>query len=199
MSLTLTTRPTIVDRFIPRSLAADIALVFAGAVMTSIAAQISVPLPFSPVPITGQTFAVLLVAATLGMSRGSLSMALYVLFGAVGLPVFTGAKALVLGGATMGYLVGFVAAAALVGFLAQRKFDRNVFGVAASFIAGNVVIYSFGAAWLSVFLGSVGAPNDLAATLAAGVAPFLVGDAIKITLAAALLPLAWKGVSKLKG
>ncbi len=199
MSLTLATRPTLVDRFIPRSLAADIALIFAGAVLTAIAAQITLPLPFSPVPITGQTFAVLLVASALGMSRGSLSMVLYVLFGAAGLPVFTGAKSLVLGGATMGYLAGFIAAAALVGFLAQRKFDRNVFGVIASFVAGNLVIYSFGAAWLSVFLGTVGAPNDFASTLAAGVMPFLVGDAVKIALAAALLPLAWKGVSKLKG
>ena len=196
MSVLISTRPTLVDRFIPRSLAADLALIASGAALTALAAQISIPM--WPVPITGQTLAVLLVGSVLGLSRGTLSMAFYVLLGALGLPVFTGAKALVFGGPTVGYLAGFIAAAALTGWLAQRQWDRKWFGVLASFVAGNAIIYAFGLPMLSIFLGSVGAPNDLAATLAAGFTPFLVGDAIKMILAAALLPLAWRGAKSLK-
>lgn len=195
MSVLLTNRPTIVDRFVARSLTADIALVFAGAVLTAIAAQISIPT--LPVPITGQTFAVLLVGSALGMARGSLSMVVYVLMGAIGLPVFTGAANLATklstGPVTLGYLAGFIAAAALVGFLAQKGFDKNPFGVVFSFIAGNLTIYAFGVTWLSYVMNV-----DYATAIGFGATPFLLGDAIKIALAAAALPLAWAGIKSLK-
>lgn len=193
MSISLTSRNTLADRFISRSLATDAALVFVGAVLTALAAQVAIPMV--PVPITGQTFAVLLVGSVLGANRGAISMGLYVVMGAIGLPVFTGAANLAAklstGTATLGYLVGFVAAAALVGFLAQQGFDKKPHGVIASFIAGNLAIYAFGAGWLAIVLGS------LETAITAGVLPFLIGDAIKIALAAAVLPLAWAGVKSL--
>lgn len=194
MSISLTSRNTLADRFVSRSLATDIALVVFGATLTALAAQIAIPM--APVPLTGQTFAVLLVGSVLGANRGAISMGLYVILGAIGLPVFTGAANLATklssGTATLGYLVGFVAAAALVGFLAQQGWDKKPHGVVASFVLGNLAIYLFGAGWLSIVLGGV------AAAIAGGVVPFLVGDLIKIALAAAVLPLAWAGVNSLK-
>ena len=196
MSILVSRKPTIVDSFISRSLAADILLIASGAVLTAAAAQLTIPM--WPVPITGQTFAVLLTGAALGTARGALSMVLYVLLGAVGLPVFAGAKAGIAMGPTLGYLAGFIAAAAIVGFFAERKIGRTPFAVAIGFIAGNAAIYVFGLPWLSYFLGSVGYPNDLAATFAVGLNPFIVGDAVKIALASALLPGAWSLVKQLK-
>ena len=197
MSLTLSTRPTIVDRFIPKSLAADIALVVAGTALTAVAAQISIPM--SPVPITGQTFAVLLTGAVLGLSRGALSMALYVILGAAGLPIFTAGKSGFVFGPTLGYLVGFIAAAAVVGYFSSRQWDRKWFAVAVGLTLGNAVIYAFGLPVLSAFLGSVGAPNDLQTTLDFGLTPFWLGDTIKIALVSTLLPSAWALTKKLKG
>ena len=197
MSLTLSTRPTIVDRFIPKSLAADIALVVAGTALTAVAAQVSIPM--LPVPITGQTFAVLLTGAVLGLSRGALSMALYVILGAAGLPIFTAGKSGFVFGPTLGYLVGFIAAAAVVGYFSTRQWDRKWFAVAVGLTLGNAVIYAFGLPVLSAFLGSVGAQNDLQATLELGLYPFFLGDAIKIALVSTLLPSAWTLAKKLKG
>jgi biotin transport system substrate-specific component len=190
MSIQLSTRPTLIDRVVPRSLATDVALIFAGAVLTAIAAQIAIPM--WPVPITGQTFAVLLVGAVLGASRGALSMITYFSMGAAGLPVFTGAVAGITFGTTFGYLVGFIAAAAVVGWLGQLHWHKKVSGVLASFLIGNAVIYMFGLPWLSFALANLGLASDLGAVVAAGLVPFLVGDAIKMALAAAALPLAWK-------
>jgi biotin transport system substrate-specific component len=197
MSLTLSTRPTIVDRFIPKSLAADIALVVAGTALTAVAAQVSIPM--LPVPITGQTFAVLLTGAVLGLSRGALSMALYVILGAAGLPIFTAGKSGFVFGPTLGYLVGFIAAAAVVGYFSTRQWDRKWFAVAVGLTLGNAVIYAFGLPVLSAFLGSVGAQNDLQATLELGLYPFFLGDAIKIALVSTLLPSAWTLAKKIKG
>ena len=197
MSVTLTNRPTIVDRFVPRSISADIALVALGAMLTAGAAQISIPM--WPVPITGQTFAVLLVGAALGATRGAISMAFYVLLGAVGLPVFAAGKSGFVFGPTLGYLFGFIAAGAVVGFFAEREIGRKWFSVASGFVAGNAIIYAFGLPWLSIFLGANSWPNDLNATLAAGLYPFLLGDAIKIAIASTLLPGAWALAKKLKG
>lgn len=197
MSVLIANRPTIVDRLIPRSLTADIALIVSGTALTAALAQLA--LPMWPVPVTGQTLAVLLVGAALGSVRGAISMGLYVFLGAIGLPIFTAANAGWAFGPTLGYLVGFTAAAAVVGFFAERSWDRKWFGVAVGFIAGNATIYAFGLPWLSIFLGAVGYPNDLAATLSAGLAPFIVGDAIKIAIASTLLPSAWSLVKKLKG
>lgn len=190
MSLQLTARPTLIDRVIPRSVATDVALILAGAVLTAVAAQMAIPM--WPVPITGQTFAVLLVGAVLGASRAALSMITYFSLGAAGLPVFTGATAGITFGTTFGYLVGFIAAAAVVGWLGQLNWHKKVGGVVASFAIGNAVIYLFGLPWLAFALSNFGVANDLSSVLAAGLLPFLVGDAIKMALAAAALPLAWK-------
>ena len=142
MSLQLTAKPTLIDAVVPRSFATDVALILGGAVLTAIAAQVAIPM--WPVPITGQTFAVLLVGAVLGASRAALSMITYFSLGAVGLPVFTGAVAGITFGTTFGYLVGFIAAAALVGWLGQRNWHKSVIGVIGSFTIGNAVIYLFG-------------------------------------------------------
>lgn len=190
MSIQLTTKPSLIDTVVPRTLVSDVALIFAGTVLTAIAAQIAIPM--WPVPITGQTFAVLLVGSVLGASRGALSMLAYFSMGAAGLPVFTGAVAGVNFGTTFGYQVGFIAAAGVIGWLAQLGWQRKVFGVFASFVIGNAVIYVFGLPWLAFALGSLGFSNDLASVLSAGLLPFLIGDGLKMIMAAAALPLAWK-------
>lgn len=177
--------PLIVDRIFPKSMATNVGLVVSGAALTAIAAQIQIPM--WPVPMTMQTFAVLLVAAALGAKRGSVSLALYLAMGAAGLPVFAGAKSLTGVLPTSGYLVGFVAAAAIVGFLASKGFSKSPIKVGLIFALGSVVIYGFGILGLMIALGM-----DFSAAVAAGVAPFLVGDAVKAALAAALLPAAWK-------
>ena len=189
-------RPTIADRVLPRSLATDLVLVAAGAALVAIAAQFYVPM--WPVPISGQTFAVLLVGTTLGASRGALAMALYAVLGLVGLPVFTDGSAgvSVLGGTTGGYIVGFVFAAAVSGWLAQRAWDRRVLGTLATFAAGTVTIYAFGLPWLAIVLSNMGVPDVLGTTISGGLLPFLVGDALKALLAAGLLPLAWKAIGR---
>lgn len=188
--MSLVARTNLIDRVVPRSLATDVALVLGGAVLTAVAAQIAIPM--WPVPITGQTFAVLLVGAVLGASRGALSLLAYFSMGAIGLPVFTGAVSGVTFGTTFGYQVGFIAAGAVVGWLAQLGWHKKATGVLLSFLIGNAIIYLFGLPWLSFALMNLGFANDLVAVLAAGLLPFLVGDAIKMMLAAAALPLAWK-------
>jgi biotin transport system substrate-specific component len=194
-------RPTLVDRVIPRTLATDIALVAVGAGVTAAAAQVMIPM--WPVPITGQTFAVLLVGASLGMVRGASSLALYALLGLVGLPVFapqadgghlTGLAALA--APSFGYIVGFVAAAAVVGWFAQLRWDRTALKTFVALLAGTAVIYAFGLTWLAIVLAGFGVTDVLGTTLAGGLYPFLVGDAIKALLAAALLPAAWALITR---
>lgn len=166
----------------------DVALVLAGSWLIALSAQVAVPLPFSPVPVTGQTAAVLLVGALLGSRRGSLAVLVYIAQGAAGLPVFAGGAfglSRVLG-PTGGYLLGFVAAAFLVGLLAERGWDRRPLTTAAAMTLGNIVIYTVGALWLAVFVGG------LRQALAVGVVPFLPGDLLKIAVAAILLPAGWK-------
>ena len=191
-------RPVLADRLGARSIATDIAFIAAGAALTAGAAQIVIPM--WPVPITGQTFAVLFVGATLGSLRGALSMLLYIGLGVAGLPVFSegGAGLAKVLGPTGGYMIGFVLAAALVGWLAQREWDRKVLGTIGAFLAGTVVIYAVGLPWLSVVLGQLGRPNDLMATLQAGLFPFIPGDILKAVLAGALLPTTWKLVNRAK-
>jgi biotin transport system substrate-specific component len=190
-------RPTLADRVVGRHLAADLVLIAAGAALTSIAAQVAIPM--WPVPLTGQTFAVLLTGAVLGSVRGALSMGLYLVLGLVGLPVFTpqadgshltGLAAV--GGPTGGYLVGFVLAAALVGWLSQREWDRRVLRTVVAFLAGTVVIYAVGLPWLYVALDGLGTPDPLGYTALHGLLVFLPGDALKALAAGALLPLAWR-------
>jgi biotin transport system substrate-specific component len=177
-------RPAVLSDLIPGSRVRDIALVVGGAGLTGLAAQLTFPM--WPVPFTGQTFAVVLVGAALGTNRAVLSMALYMLVGIAGVPWFAeGASGF--GGATFGYILGFIAAAALVGKLAERGGDRTVLRTTGTMILGNLVIYAFG---LPVLIAVTG--MDLGGALATGVIPFLAGDALKIAVAAGLLPAAWR-------
>lgn len=180
-----TTTLTIADRVIARSRATDVALIAGGALLTALAAQIQIPM--FPVPMTLQTFAVLLVGATLGAGRGALSLSLYMLMGAIGLPVFAGAKTLTGVLPTAGYLIGFVVAGAIIGYLASKGFSKNPLKLALSFALGTTVIYAFGVSGLMLTLGL-----SLSQAVTAGVIPFLIGDAVKAALAAAALPVAWK-------
>lgn len=186
-------RPTIADRLIRRSLVTDIVLVAAGAGLTGLLAQWMIPM--WPVPFSGQTLAVLLVGASLGAARGAISLALYAVLGVVGVPWFSDGShglAVVLG-PTGGYIVGFIAAAALVGWLAQREWDRKVVGAVVAFLAGSVTIYAIALPWLAAVTGL-----DPAATLRAGLYPFILGDVLKALVAGAALPLSWKLVARLK-
>jgi biotin transport system substrate-specific component len=180
--------PTLLDRSLPRldRRVRDILLVVGGSLCVAGMAQIRIPLPFTPVPITGQTFAVLLVGAMLGARRGAASLVLYVMMGLFGLPFFAGGTSgmAYLLGPTGGYLIGFVAAAWLVGLLAARGLDRRIPSALLAFLAGEIVIYLCGVGWLSVFLG-------IPHAITAGLLPFLLGDAIKLAAAGLVLPATW--------
>ncbi len=180
---------------LPRSTAATFSLVAGFALLTALAAQIRIPLPFTPVPITGQTFAVLLAGAALGSVAGAASQALYVLLGAAGLPFYAGGSSgwAYATGATGGYLVGFIAAAWIVGALAERKQDRTVATAIPAFLLGSVMIHLFGVPWLAATL-DVGWPE--AAGL--GSVPFVPGDLVKIGIAGLMLPAAWRLTSRLR-
>jgi biotin transport system substrate-specific component len=193
MTIQLSSQAALIDRVIPRSAINNVGLILSGAVFTAYAAQLVIPM--WPVPITAQTLAVLLVGSVLGATRGAISLIVYFSMGAVGLPVFSAATSLSFG-PTFGYLIGFIAAAALVGYLSQRGWHRSVVGVLGSFVIANSAIYLFGLPWLAFALGTLGAANDFASVAAAGLAPFIIGDVIKMTVAAALLPLAWKFLGK---
>lgn len=189
-------RPTLADRIFSRTLALDVVLIAAGAAVTAVAAQIAVPL--WPVPITGQTLAVLLVGVTLGATRGALSLALYAVLGIVGLPVFSDYSSgwSVIAGPTGGYIVGFIFAATLAGWLAQREWDRKLVRAFLAFLAGSIVPFAFGLPWLAAALGSYGLPNDLNSVLQAGLYPFILGGVIKAALGAGIISLAWFAIAK---
>ena len=180
---------TMVDALFPRvTLVRDIALVVGFALVTTLFAQLAVNI--GPVPITGQTFAVLLAGALLGSKRGALSQLTYVAMGAMGAPIFAnwlGGPAII-AGPTGGYLVGFIPAAFAVGYLAEHGWDRRVWSTALAMLVGSVVLYTFGLSWLWVWMSRY-TPGE--AVLAAGLTPFLAGDAIKIALAAVALPSGW--------
>ena len=177
-------------------IAYQVAMVFAGALLMSGLAQLSIKLPFTPVPITGQTLGVLLIGASLGPSLGAASMLLYLAWGFVGMPVFapdasgahaTGSAALGFASASGGYLWGFVFAAWAVGELAKRGWDRALRSSISAMLIGEVIIYAFGIPWL---MAALHAP--LAKGLEWGFYPFVVGDVLKLFVAAGVLPLAWK-------
>jgi biotin transport system substrate-specific component len=179
-------RRVVLADLVPGAVVRNAVLVLAGAGLTGLAAQVSIPIePLSPVPVSLQTFAVLLVGAALGPWRGLVSMALYLVAGLVGVPWFAGGTHGA-GGASFGYVIGFVVAAGLVGELARRRGDRTPLRTAGTMVVGNLAVYAFGVAWLVAVagLGPVKA-------LVVGVLPFLVGDAIKIALAAGVLPGTW--------
>jgi biotin transport system substrate-specific component len=181
---------------LPRTnLLTDVLLVCAGTAFVALAAQVSIPLGFTPVPITGQTFAVLLVGASLGSIRGAASLVLYLAIGAAGAPVYSEQKGgwEVFSGATGGDIVGFVAAAALVGALAERRWDRRFATSVSAMLTGSVVIYFCGLVWLHHVIG-----GSWEGTLTAGLYPFVPGDVIKLYLAALALPAAWKLVERVK-
>jgi biotin transport system substrate-specific component len=161
----------------------QVVAVFAGSVLIALTAQLEIVLPFSPVPITGQTFGVLLAGALLGRLRGTAAVLAYLSEGLSGLPVFAGGAAGVgyIFGPTGGYLMGFLPAAFVVGWLAEHGWDRNVFLTGLSMALGSVIYFAGGLAWLSVYVG-------WEHLLPLGLSPFVAGDLLKIGVAAALLP-----------
>ena len=169
-----------------RARARDVALVLGGAALTGAAAQLVVPVPGSPVPVTGQTFAALLVGAGLGAHRGLLALLVYALAGAAGVPWFQGGTSGA-GGATFGYVIGMMLAVVVVGSLARRGGDRSVLRTAGTMAAGNLAIYAIGVPYLA-FATDI----SLVEALAVGFVPFIVGDALKAALAMGALPTAWK-------
>ena len=180
---------------LPRSAAVSAALVVGFALATALMAQFRIPLGFTPVPITGQTFAVILSGAALGSRLGPLSQALYWAMGAIGLPFYAGAGGGwdVATGATGGYLAGFVVAAWAIGRLAERHQDREFWTAVPAFLFGSVIIHLFGVPWLAHVL-------DVSWSEAAelGSYPFIAGDLIKVALAGIVLPGAWRAVRSLR-
>lgn len=175
--------------------ARDIALVVGGCLLTALLAQVKIPLGFTPVPITGQTLAVLLVGASLGSWRGGAALLLYLVAGSW-LPIYAGGASGFVGSITSGgYIVGFVPAAYAVGWMAERGWDRKP-KILLSMLAGNVILYVPGLLWLSTFAP---AESRWATTLEWGLYPFMVGDAVKLVAASLLLPGAWKLVNLVKG
>ena len=187
-------RTTLIDRLVPARKTASsnaalrpLLLVGAGVVFLALLAQLR--LQIGPVPITGQTLGVLLLGAAYGARLGALTTGTYALLGVAGLPLFAGGGSglAYLLGPTGGYLIGFVVAAGLLGMLAQHGWDKTYVRAAGAMLFATVVIYLFGVGWLTVALG-----GDLSAALAAGLAPFVVGDLIKLGVAVTLLPTVWR-------
>lgn len=188
-------RPVLADALVRRDALTNTLLVVGGAAFTALLAQVQIPL--WPVPITGQTLAVVLVGATLGTWRGTASMVLYLLAGLAGAPIFAGAShglgADVL--PSFGFAIGFIPAAALVGWLSERRWDRRPLLAVAGFGLASAVPFLFGLPWLGAVLASMGAPHDVATVLSLGFTPFILGGLVKWAIAAAVLPLAWKALS----
>ncbi|NJN97019.1 MAG: biotin transporter BioY [Anaerolineales bacterium] len=191
---------TLVDVVLPqRRTLHNVILIVLFSLLLGVSAQIAIPLPFTPVPITMQTLMVLLTGMLLGSRLGLMAVLAYLAEGLAGLPVFAGGTSAwspssipgvpVLLGPSVGYLVGFVFAAALVGWLAERGWDRVWWTTALALVLGNGVIYAFGVGWLSTLLG-------VSTAISAGMLPFLIGDAIKIALAVIALPGGWALVRK---
>jgi biotin transport system substrate-specific component len=187
----VTSRPgAVLADLLPASRTKDIALVVGGAALTGIAAQIAVPVPGSPVPVSGQTFAALLVGTALGARRGFLSLGLYAVAGMAGVPWFAQATS----GYAMpsfGYILGMMLAATVVGALARRGADRSVLRTAGAMAAGSVIIYAVGVPYLALATGMT-----LSQAVAEGLTPFLIGDALKAALAMGALPAAWKLIDR---
>jgi biotin transport system substrate-specific component len=171
----------------------DLTCVVGFSFILALSAQIAIRLPFSPVPVTGQTFVVLLMGVLLGRKRAVATVILYLAEGAAGLPVFAGGGAglAFLLGPTGGYLFGFIITAGLIGVLSERGWDRKIAGAAAAMILGNTVLYLFGLPWLAMY---VGFDN----VFFMGFYPFIPGDLIKIAVASFMLPLGWKVIGKIR-
>ena len=187
-------KPRVLADLVAGSVVREIVLVLGYAAFIGIFAQISVPLGFTPVPLTGQTFAVLIGAAALGWTRAGAGTLLYAIIGLAGVPWFAGGTGglKIASSASFGYIVGFFVCSVLVGMLAKAGWDRKAVGTIATMVLGNIVIYAFGVAWLAASI-HVG----MSKAVSLGMTPFLAGDLIKIVVATALLPGAWYGISKL--
>ncbi len=176
--------------------AITVGLVVGFALLTAAPAQIAIPLPFTPVPLSGQTFGVILAGAALGSSAGASSQILYILMAGLGLPFWAGGESgwAALSGPTAGYLVGFVVAAFLIGRLAEHTGDREVRTAVPGILLGSMVILGLGTLWLARLLG-----DGLWNAAELGLFPFIPGDVLKAVLAGVLLPATWRLVGRLKG
>jgi biotin transport system substrate-specific component len=183
--------PRVLADFASRTAVTQIALVLGGAAFVGLAAQVIIPLPFTPVPLTLQTFAVLLVGAALGSLRGVLAMTVYAVAGMVGVPWYANGSS-GFGGATFGYIIGFIVAAFIVGRLAERGASATALRTTGLMVVGNIAIYAIGVTWLKFSIDA-----SWGTAIALGMTPFIIGDIVKIALAAGLLPLSWKGLEKL--
>ena len=183
---------TIMDAIFPNAtLLRNILLVLGFSTLLALSSRISVPLPWSPVPITGQTFAVLLTGALLGSRLGAITIVAYLAEGAAGLPVFAyGGGIAELLGPTGGYLIGFVPMAFIVGYLCERGWDRRPWSAALAMLAGNAILYLFGLCWLARFVPS-------GSLLSAGLIPFIPGDLTKLVVATIALPSGWAILNRL--
>jgi len=188
------TSAAIARRVLPRSRVNSVLLVIGAAALTALAAQWEIQLPFTPVPVTGQTFAVLLTGAALGMRLGAAGQGLYVVAGAFGMPVYSGGAAgweAARAAGTTGYLIGFIVAAGVVGFMAERRQDRTFPTMFTAFIVGSFIIYGFGVIGLMIIFDM-----SINEAIVAGVVPFVLGDLIKAAAAGLLLPGSWKVIGE---
>lgn len=186
------------DRFVrSRGLATDATLVLAGAALVALLAQVSIPM--WPVPITGQTLGVMVAGAALGAWRGAAAMVTYMVAGLAGLPVFAGFTGglATLGKPSFGYIIGFIVAAFLAGWLAERRWDRRPLLSIAVFGLATLVPFLIGVPYMAAVLAAMGQPVDAMGAINMGVTPFIIGGLVKWAIAAAVLPLAWKGVKAL--
>lgn len=184
------------ELFPAASLTRDVLLVAGAALALAVAAQVRIPLPHSPVPVTGQTFVALVAGAALGSRKGPAAVLLYLALGAAGLPVFAGGTAgAFFALATGGYLLGLAFAAAITGLLAERGWDRGP-RVILALALGNLAVYAVGLPWLAAYLATAGSEDLLARTLVLGLLPFLPGDALKLLLASACLPACWAALRR---
>ncbi|MFC7376874.1 biotin transporter BioY [Brachybacterium sp. GCM10030268] len=174
------------------SIARDAILVLGGTAFITLSAFVTIPLPFTPVPVALATLAVLATGASLGALRGALSAGLYLLFGALGAPIFSDGQSGVTF-PTFGYVIGYVIAAIVVGQLARHQADRKMSTTLALGTLGSIILYVCGVPWLAISLGV-----SLGQAVILGVVPFLIGDAFKILALSALLPSAWRIVGKVK-
>lgn len=192
-------RPVLADAILPRAtVLTDLALVLAGAMLVALLAQVTIPLPI--VPITGQTLGVLVVGAALGARRGAAALTTYMGAGLAGLPVFAGFTGTIAAVATpsFGFILGFIPAAFIAGWFAERAWDRRPYLAMIGFVAASVVPFLVGVPYMAYVLNVVmGAGYDLAGILAVGVTPFIAGGLVKAAIAALVIPAAWRGVRAL--
>lgn len=201
-------RSVLVDRLGATSVLTNALYIIGGVALIAAAAQIQIPM--FPVPMTGQTFAILLVGASFGLVRALVTSVLYVALAVAGLPILaaqvgkdgssfhtTGFAVFAL--PTFGYLVGFILASVALGWLAERQWDRKVLKAVVSFLIAEVIIYAVGLPWLGSYLAQMGDPKPVADAFAFGLTPFIIGDLVKAVAAGALLPLTWKLVNRKQG